>query len=84
VHFKGQINITKRRLSARSDESIRIFDDAQKYHCRVSHETRELLRGHLDLIDDEFRRSAAANQSFLSLQNRITEIENHNSDRREF
>ena len=46
---------------------IRMFDDGQKYRCRLSHETRELLRGQVDLIDEEFRRSAAANQPFFSI-----------------
>ncbi len=46
---------------------IRIFDDMQKYACSLSHETRELIRDHLDLIDDQFRRSAAANIPFFEI-----------------
>lgn len=65
---KGHINIAKPEILQNDPASlIRIFDDAQKYRCRLSHETRELLRGHLHLIDDEFRRSAAANRSFFSI-----------------
>ena len=46
---------------------IRLFDEGQKYRCRLSHETRELLRSHAGLIDEEFRCSAAANQPFFSI-----------------
>ncbi|HUK39460.1 MAG TPA: [protein-PII] uridylyltransferase [Candidatus Acidoferrales bacterium] len=46
---------------------IQIFDDMQKYGCSLSHETRELVRAHLDLIDDNFRRSAAANIPFFEI-----------------
>ena len=65
---KGHITITRPEI-IKSDPAnlIRIFDDAQKYRCRVSHDTRELLRAHASLIDDEFRRSAAANQPFFSI-----------------
>ena len=65
---KDHINITKPEILKNDPANlIRIFDDAQKYHCRVSHDTRELLRGHLNLIDDQFRRSAAANRPFFSI-----------------
>lgn len=65
---KGHVTITKPEV-LKSDPAnlIRIFDDAQKYRCQVSHETRELLRGHLDSIDEEFRRSEAANRAFFSI-----------------
>src|SRR5207253_6979898 len=46
---------------------IRIIDDAQKYNCELTHETRELLRQNLHLIDDDFRRSAEANATFFSV-----------------
>jgi len=65
---KGQLTITKQEVLKNDPANlIRIFDDAQKYHCRVSHETRELLRGQVDAIDDQFRRSASANQPFFSI-----------------
>ena len=65
---KGHITITRPEIIKNDPANlIRIFDDAQKYRCRVSHDTRELLRAHASLIDDEFRRSAAANQPFFSI-----------------
>ncbi len=65
---KGQLAITKAEvLGSDPANLIRIFDDAQKYRCKVSHESRELMRAHLDVIDDEFRRSVAANQPFFSI-----------------
>jgi [protein-PII] uridylyltransferase len=65
---KGHITVTKPEIIKNDPANlIRIFDDAQKYRCRVSHETRELLRGQISSIDDQFRRSAAANQPFFSI-----------------
>ncbi len=65
---RGHINVTKPEiLEAHPENLISIFDDAQKYRCRLSHETRELLRQRLDAIDDEFRRSDFANESFFSI-----------------
>jgi [protein-PII] uridylyltransferase len=65
---KGHVTVTKPEVLRSAPENlVRIFDDAQKYNCKLSHETRELLRQHLDLIDDEFRRSAAANLPFFSI-----------------
>ena len=65
---KGHVTVTKpEALRSAPENLVRIFDDAQKYNCKLSHETRELLRQHLDLIDDEFRRSAAANLPFFSI-----------------
>jgi [protein-PII] uridylyltransferase len=65
---KGHLTVTKPEvLRSAPDNLIRIFDDAQKYNCRLSHETRELLRRDLDLIDDEFRRSAGANRPFFNI-----------------
>ena len=74
-----------RLLNSHPDNLIRIFDDAQKYNCQLTHETRELLRQHLDLIDDDFRRSAEANMPFFSIslngKNRVYEtlLEMHRS-----
>ncbi len=65
---KGHLTVTKPEVLRTSPENlIRVFDDAQKYNCRLTHETRELLRQNLDLIDDDFRRSAEANAPFFSI-----------------
>ena len=65
---KGHLNITKPEVLRSSPENLlRIFDDAQKYQCQLSHETRELLRQNIDLIDEEFRRSSDANAPFFSI-----------------
>ncbi|HKY07449.1 MAG TPA: [protein-PII] uridylyltransferase, partial [Candidatus Binatia bacterium] len=65
---KGHLNITKPEVLRSAPENlIRIFDDAQKYNCQLTHESRELLRRNLELIDDEFRRSAGANTPFFSI-----------------
>ena len=65
---KGYLTVTKPDvLKSSPDNLVRVFDDAQKYNCQISHETRELLRQNLDLIDDEYRRSAGANTPFLSI-----------------
>src|SRR5687767_3835741 len=65
---KGHLNITRPEvLKTSPDNLIRIFDDAQKYRCQLTHETRELMRQSLELIDDEFRRSAGANTPFFSI-----------------
>jgi len=65
---KNHITVTQPDIIKEHPENlIRIFDDAQKYHCALPQETRELLRQNLDLIDDEFRRSAAANLPFFSI-----------------
>ncbi|HWH79024.1 MAG TPA: [protein-PII] uridylyltransferase [Candidatus Binatus sp.] len=65
---RGQITVTKPDvLRAQPHNLITLFDDAQKYSCELSHETRELLRQNLGLIDDEFRRSAAANLPFFNI-----------------
>jgi len=65
---RKHLSVTKAAV-LRSDPAnlIRIFDDMQKYGCELAHETRELVREHLDLIDDTFRRSAAANLPFFSI-----------------
>lgn len=65
---KGHVSVTKPEvLTAHPDNLVRIFDDAQKYNCQLTHETRELLRQHLGLIDEEYRRSADANLPFFSI-----------------
>jgi len=65
---KGHLTVTKPDVIKNNPENlIRIFDDAQKHNCELTHETRELLRQNLDLIDDEFRRSASANIPFFNI-----------------
>jgi [protein-PII] uridylyltransferase len=65
---KGHLTVTKPEVLRSSPENlIRIFDDAQKYQCQLTHETRELLRQHLDVIDDDYRRSAETNEAFFSI-----------------
>ena len=56
---RGHLTVTKPEiLRANVGNLIRIFADAQQNRCELSHETREAMREHLDLIDDDFRRSA--------------------------
>ena len=65
---KGHLSVTKPEVLKSAPENlVRIFDDAQKYDCQLTHETRELLRQNLDQIDDEYRRSADANTPFFSI-----------------
>jgi [protein-PII] uridylyltransferase len=65
---QGQIMITKPAiLTSEPGNLIRIFADKQKNGCQLAHETRELLREHLDLVDERFRRSAAANLPFFEI-----------------
>ena len=65
---KGELTLAKPEI-LRSDPGnlIRIFADAQKSRCQLSHEARSLIRAHLDLIDERFRRSAAANLPFFDI-----------------
>jgi len=65
---QGHLTVTKPEvLETSPDNLIRVFDDAQKYNCQLTHETREMLRQNLHLIDDDFRRSAEANATFFSV-----------------
>ncbi len=65
---RGHINVTKPEiLESHPEYLISIFDDGQKYRCRLSHETRELLRQHLGAIDDDFRRAEGVNESFFKI-----------------
>ena len=65
---KGHINVSKPEvLRSHPENLVRIFADAQKHGCRLSHETREIVRRNLDLIDDDFRRSAEANIPFFDI-----------------
>jgi [protein-PII] uridylyltransferase len=65
---KGHLTISKPEiLKSEPDNLIRIFHDLQKTGSELDHNTRELLREHLHLIDDKFRRSAAANLPFFEI-----------------
>jgi len=44
-----------------------IFADAQRHGAELSHETRELVREHLNLIDERFRRSPVTNAIFFQI-----------------
>src|SRR5437773_9822079 len=66
--IKGQISVTKTDILQEDPGNlICIFDDMQKYGCQMAQETRELLREHLYLIDDWYRRSTAANIPFFEI-----------------
>ena len=64
----GQLSVTKPViLKSEPGNLIDVFAEMQKQRCELSHETRELLREHVGLIDDRFRRSAAANMPFFKI-----------------
>jgi [protein-PII] uridylyltransferase len=64
----GQLSVTKPSiLKSEPGNFIEVFADMQKHRCELSHETRELLREHVGLIDDRFRHSAAANIPFFKI-----------------
>ena len=54
-------------LKAEPENLIRLFADAQRHRVELSHETRELIRDHLGLIDDRLRRSPAVGVLFLQI-----------------
>ncbi|HEY2988895.1 MAG TPA: [protein-PII] uridylyltransferase [Candidatus Binatia bacterium] len=65
---RGALWITKPSiLTSHPENLIAIFADAQRNKVEISHETRELVRQHLDLIDDKFRRAQAVNALFLGI-----------------
>jgi [protein-PII] uridylyltransferase len=65
---QGELTITKPEiLKAERGNLIRVFADAQKHRCDLSHEARSLVRAHLSLIDDTLRRSADANIPFFEI-----------------
>ena len=65
---QGQLSITKPSiLEAEPGNLIEVFFEMQKHRCELSHETRELLRQHTELINDQLRRSAAANIPFFKI-----------------
>jgi [protein-PII] uridylyltransferase len=65
---RGHINVTKPEILDHHPENlISIFDDAQKYQCRLGHETRELLRQRCEAIDEEFRRAEPVNEAFFNI-----------------
>jgi [protein-PII] uridylyltransferase len=65
---RGHLTVTKPEiLRAEPGNLIRIFADAQQNACELSHETRELMREHCGLIDEDFRRSADGNARFFEI-----------------
>lgn len=65
---RGQLTIAKPEILVGAPEYLMgLFVDLQRNRCELAHETRELLRGHLYLIDEKFRRSAAANVPFFEI-----------------
>jgi [protein-PII] uridylyltransferase len=65
---QGQLSITKPIiLKSEPGNLIEVFADMQQQRCELSQETRELLREYTGLIDDRFRRSAAANIPFFKI-----------------
>jgi [protein-PII] uridylyltransferase len=65
---QGQLSITKPNiLESHPGNLIAVFADMQKQGCELSHASRELLREHAGIIDDVFRRSAAANVPFFDI-----------------
>lgn len=65
---RGNLYVTEPAI-LRSDPGnlIRIFLDVQKHNVKVDQESRELIRGHLSLIDEKCRHSAAANLPFFEM-----------------
>jgi len=54
-------------FASQPDNLIGIFVDVQKYKAEVSQETQKMIRDHLYLVDEKFRRSAAANLPFFKI-----------------
>ena len=54
-------------LAAHPENLINIFADAQRHGAEISHGTREMIREHLGLIDERFRRSPATNAVFFQI-----------------
>ncbi|NIO07819.1 MAG: [protein-PII] uridylyltransferase [Deltaproteobacteria bacterium] len=49
------------------DLLMTFFEDAQRCRAEINQETRELLRGRAELIDEKFRHSASINATFLRI-----------------
>ncbi|HXV81292.1 MAG TPA: [protein-PII] uridylyltransferase [Candidatus Binatia bacterium] len=65
---QGQLSITKPAiLESQPGNLIEVFFEMQRQRCELSHETRELLRQHAGLFDDQLRRSASANIPFFKI-----------------
>ncbi|MBM4261042.1 MAG: [protein-PII] uridylyltransferase [Deltaproteobacteria bacterium] len=65
---KSHMSVTKPEIFQREPSNlIRLFEDMQKHGYELAHETREVMRAHLGLIDEEYRRSAEANLPFFSI-----------------
>jgi [protein-PII] uridylyltransferase len=65
---RGELILTKPQvLENRPESLLKVFEDAQKHGCRISYDTREELRRRAPSIDDDFRRSPAANEIFFNI-----------------
>jgi [protein-PII] uridylyltransferase len=60
---KGLLSISDPAvLSAQPENLLSIFVDLQRRGVELSHESREVIRAHVNLIDDDFRRSDVAHE----------------------
>lgn len=65
---KGQLAISDPSiLRSQPENLLSIFFYAQKHGAELSHESRELIRAHMNLIDDRFRRSATAHETLFRI-----------------
>ncbi|MFQ5850480.1 MAG: [protein-PII] uridylyltransferase [Candidatus Binatia bacterium] len=65
---RGVLRISNPAILAEQPENlVSIFADLQRHKAEMGHETREVIREHLGLIDDRFRRSVRANAGFLQI-----------------
>ncbi len=66
--YKGVLSVTDPIvITAQPGNLIGIFHQAQKHNADIDYRTRELVREHTGLIDDQLRRSAAANIPFFEI-----------------
>jgi [protein-PII] uridylyltransferase len=54
-------------LASHPENLIAVFADAQRHGVQIGHDTRELIRQHLDFIDERFRRSPTVTAMFLQI-----------------
>lgn len=69
IHFsKGVIFISRPEiLTAHPENIITVFLDAQRLRAEINQDTCELLRDHVNLVGEDFRRSAPPNAVFLEI-----------------
>ena len=66
--INGTLTITNPAILTKEPGNlIKIFADIQRRGCKLSDETREMLRDHLYLIDETFRRAGVANIPFFEI-----------------